>query len=495
MNYRLVMLWVSILLLPAALCGASTLSDLSKDMAAIAKHASPAAVQIDVSRSAGGDKLSFGSFEVARPLTKSVGSGFVIDPKGYILTSADVVAGATEVSVRFSDGSRLPGKVTGSDEVVNCALIKVEKAGLKALALGDSDSLQPGMLVVTVNSQAGMSNSVSLGVVAATDREMGSVSGSVLQISGTIGPGASGGAVLDTEGRVVGITFAMFSPTSRVAPFNMPKIFITPSGKAAGSDSERLAYSQAMLNALKEMGSEFGATNFNMSPEQAQHALRASMDMLANMTDVARTSGSSGFAIPINRMKPIIEDLKRGKPIEHAALGMRLETLGDTIRLFPSSGSPAEKAGIKAGDELVSVDGRPYDSTVALTSYITSLKPGDKVMVVVRRDGKELPVTVVAASRAEVVESYSKALPKASVPAPKKGISLDLEDAGIAEVARALAEASGVSVVVVNAESIKGRVTLHLKSVTLDSAISYVCEALGCKSTKSAAGYILKPAK
>lgn len=492
MRYRVAFL-SAILVLLAVGTGASTLSDLSKDLAAIARLATPAAVQIDVQRSVG-DELDLGLFRVPKSVTRSVGSGFIIDSKGYILTSADVASRAKSFTVKFGDGTTAEGTLVGSDAVMNCALIRVEKTGLQALTLGDSDSLQPGMLVVTVNSQAGMANSVSLGVVAATDRTAGVGLGPVLQISGTIGPGASGGAVLDTEGRVVGITFAMFSPTSRVTPFNLPKIYVAPSDSKGSGDASEDHFSKHALEALKEMQQGLGRARIYWHSEQAQDAARAAMDLAGGAIDVARTSGSSGFAIPINRIKPVIEQLKSGKPIEHAMLGVEPVQTPDGIVLKPSPGGAAEKAGIKDGDILVSADGRVFESPAALAAYIISLRAGETVELIVKRHGKEIALSVVTVPRTSKVAPSAGSSWFFGAPKSSGKISLSLDDAGIAEVAKALSEASGKSVVVVNPETIKGKVTIHMKSTTLESALSFICDALKCTYKKSAQGYMIQAA-
>lgn len=486
---------VSALLVLALGAGASTLSDLSRDVAAIAKQTSPAAVQIDAERSLASDGyVEFGSFRVpALPeaFRKSVGSGFVVDPDGYILTSNDVVVGAKAITVRFNDGSRVPGTLIGSDALLNCALIRVEKQGLKALGLGDSDAIQPGMLVLTVNSQAGMSHSVSLGVVAAIDREVGTVPGLVMQISGTVGPGSSGGPVLDTEGRVVGMTFAMFSPTESAMPFNLPKIFVQPKPGSKGESTTDEIH-----------------PGLNVSPEDAARwldlfmgargrtdgvgAVSGMRDALVNLSGI---SGSSGFAIPINRIKAVIDQLKSGKPIERGMLGIELRPKDGDIVLEPAPGSPAEKAGVKTGDVLLSIDGHRFARHSEVVSYVMGLKPGGKVDLVVRRDGKELSIAVTTVPRIE--KPAKTGVPPAYFGGLKSGgkISLSLDDAGIAEVAKALSEASGKNVVVLNPETIKGKVTVHMKSATLESALSFICEALKCKYAKSAQGYVIQAAK
>jgi hypothetical protein len=359
------------------------------------------------------------------------------------------------------------------------------------------------MLVVTVNSQAGMSNSVSLGVVAAVDRETGCTPSPALQISGTIGPGASGGAVLDTEGRAVGITFAMFSPTTSAAPFNMPKIFITP------SDSDGSPTDMAFLSEFLKMFQDYGLMlkgDSNVSDadrakhvKEAERQMLAARDMLNNMVDVSRTTGSSGFAIPINRIKPIIDQLKSGKTIQHAALGMRLEMTDEGIRMVPSTGSPADKAGVQTGDILVSINGRKFQTVSAITTYITNLRKGDRVNLVVRRNGKEIPITVTAVSREDMTDiwlKYNEMQPPGSKAWPiRKPFSLSLDDADVTTVAKALSQAADVDVVAVSPEKIKGKVTVHMKSTYLETALPLICEALGCKFAKSGSGYILSPIK
>lgn len=502
MTRRIFFIFAACLLFPiAGAARSSALSDLSRDLAAIARRALPATVQIEVERSASriaspNFKELFDRFpDMKTPKTfdavaRSVGSGFVIDPSGYILTTNDVVSDAKKITVKFADGSTAAAELKGSDTVTDAAVIKVEKTGLPALALGDSDSLEPGMLVVMVNSQAGLSSSVSLGVVASTDREASPVVGPVLQISGTIGPGASGGAVLDSEGRVVGVSFAMFSPTARFAPwFTLPKIFVAPSKdprKPGATFQDLLRDAQAQLD-------KFG---FRITPEMPDGRVGIAGDLADNMIDLARTSGSSGFAIPINKIKSILEQLKSGKPVERAMLGIELKESHGEILLSPVKGQPAAKAGVKEGDVLVSIDGRKYTRIADVIGYVIGLKPGDKVDLVVRRGGKEIPITVTTTVRTDKAEQPSKpAGTSASRPSASKTFSLDLDNAGIAEVAKALSQASGRSVIVVNPEKITGRVTVHLKSTTIDTALSFICSALDCKSSKSGEGYVIKPAK
>jgi len=164
--------------------GGGVLDDLNDELAQIVKAAAPSVVEI----SGGGGKVAatLPAAVTGQPpqgqCTKalqdacrnacSVGrSGFVIDAAGYILTTSDV-ARSDKVTVKFSDGTQAEGKVVGRDELIDVAVIKVDKTGLKPLPLGNSDGLQVGNLVVSVNNQAGMESSVSLGVVAGLNRQM-----------------------------------------------------------------------------------------------------------------------------------------------------------------------------------------------------------------------------------------------------------------------------------------------------------------------------------
>jgi len=482
---------ICLLVILVSTAGASTISDLSRDLAVIAKQASPAAVEINVERSSprfsvpGLEKFA-SPFQQPETVVKSVGSGFVIDPNGYILTTRDVVRGAKSISVKFSDGTTAPAKVMGTDIITDSAVIKVGKAGLRALSLGDSSALAQGMLVVMVNSQAGMSNSVSLGVVASTDRRSSPIRTSVIQISGTVGPGASGGAVLDTDGRAVAITFAMFSPTTSVAPFNIPRIYIAPSGSTKSS-TDALSLLDQIKKAMKDSG---------LSIEDTDLSDNNGIGLANNFFETTRTSGSSSFAIPIDQIKPILSQLKSGAPINRAMLGLKLTQKDNEIVLDPVSGLPADKAGIKAGDVLVSANGRTFTKSVEFSDYVSNLKAGDRINMVVRRDGKDVPITIVAGSIDEAsVSESSKLMDDASSAAPQfyRSFSLNLEDAGIAQVAKALSDASGKNVVVLNPESIKGKVTVHLRAATLESALSVICRTLSCIYAKDGDGYVIKP--
>jgi len=141
-----------------------------------------------------------------------VGSGFVIDPDGYILTNAHVVDGANEISVKFSDKRELPAKVVGVDALSDIALVKVEAKDLAAVRIGRSDTLRVGQWVLAIGSPFGFEQTASQGIVSALGRSLpGDAYVPFVQTDVPINPGNSGGPLIDLAGRVVGVNSQIYS--------------------------------------------------------------------------------------------------------------------------------------------------------------------------------------------------------------------------------------------------------------------------------------------
>jgi S1-C subfamily serine protease len=146
---------------------------------------------------------------------QAAGTGFVLDPAGYIATNNHVIDGATDISVRFSNGDQVAAKVVAADPASDLAVLKVDRKGLTALPLGDSDALQVGDQVVAIGNALDLSGgpTVTTGIVSAKDRSLtepnGEHLGNLLQTDTAINPGNSGGPLLDLQGRVVGINTAI----------------------------------------------------------------------------------------------------------------------------------------------------------------------------------------------------------------------------------------------------------------------------------------------
>jgi S1-C subfamily serine protease len=137
-----------------------------------------------------------------------VGSGFVYDANGYIMTAAHVIEDVDQVQVRLYDGTELQGEVVGTDERNDVGVVKVDRTGLKAAPLGIGQDLQVGQLAVAIGSPFGLNETVTAGIISSTDRILGD-GREVIQTDAPINPGNSGGVLADRQGRVIGINSAI----------------------------------------------------------------------------------------------------------------------------------------------------------------------------------------------------------------------------------------------------------------------------------------------
>src|SRR5438128_12424845 len=147
-----------------------------------------------------------------RKTVRSMGSGFIINPAGYIMTNNHVVDGATEIQVKIDDGRELPGKVVGRDPRTDLALLKVEATGLPVIPLGDSGALQVGEPVMAIGNPFGLEQTVTTGIVSATGRSIGAGPyDDFIQTDASVNPRNSGGPLINARGQVIGINTAIFS--------------------------------------------------------------------------------------------------------------------------------------------------------------------------------------------------------------------------------------------------------------------------------------------
>ncbi len=163
---------------------------------------------------------------------RAPGSGFVIDPRGYILTNNHVVEGAFNIRVRFADGRALEAEVLGRDPLTDIALIKLKSppANLPVLRLGDSDAMRVGDWVVAIGNPFGLASSVSAGILSAKAREIGATPyDDFLQTDAAINPGNSGGPLFNLRGEVIGMNTAIVSGGAGIGfavPSNLAKAII-----------------------------------------------------------------------------------------------------------------------------------------------------------------------------------------------------------------------------------------------------------------------------
>ncbi|MFA6009058.1 MAG: DegQ family serine endoprotease [Desulfobacteraceae bacterium] len=268
---------------------------------------------------------------------RSLGSGFIIDKAGYIVTNNHVVENTDQIKVILKDDKEYEAKIIGTDKNTDLALIKIEAdEKLTALDMGDSDTLKVGQWVVAIGNPFGLGHTVTAGIVSAKGRVIGSGPyDDFIQTDTSINPGNSGGPLIDLQGRVVGINTAIIQNGQGIG-------FAIPSNMARG-----------IIKQLKEHGNV--------------------------------TRGWLGVSI-----QPITDEIA-------AYYGLKSKKGALVMEVFP--GDPADKAGIKAKDIIVAVDGKDVDDSRDLTAIVADIDVNRKVKVKLLRDGKEVFVDVKVAKR------------------------------------------------------------------------------------------------
>jgi serine protease Do len=278
---------------------------------------------------------------------RSLGSGFIISPDGYILTNEHVVDGADEIKVRLDDGRSFTAVVKGQDQKLDIALLKIDAGGdLPVARLGDSDALQVGEWVMAIGNPFGLSETVTVGIVSAKGRVIGAGPyDNFIQTDASINPGNSGGPLFDSQGRVVGINSAIVSGGQGI-----------------------------------------------------------------------------GFAIPINAVKAILPQLKKTGHVVRGWLGVTIQPmtpqLAESFGLKEAKGalvsevvkdSPAEQAGIRRGDIIVSLQDKEVENVSDLPRLVAAIPVGEKINIGLLRDGKKIDVTATVGKLAETEEKAGTA--------------------------------------------------------------------------------------
>ncbi len=318
--------------------------DESSATIAVAAKVSPAVVRITVTGS--GDAGNLGVI----PQT-GVGSGVIYDSNGWILTNKHVVEGGDKFDVELKDGRVLAGKVYGIDTLTDLAIVKVEATGLPSAAIGESDALKVGQLVVAIGSPLGTySNSVTSGIVSATGRTI-TTDGSdkplnnLIQTDAAINPGNSGGPLLDADGNVIGINTAIASGSNGIG-------FAIPIDIARPIMAEAVA-GQAL--ARPYLGISFQS---------------------------------------ITRQVADAEKL----PVQAGALVAGTDGQGNSTPGVVA-GTPADKAGVKDGDIITKIGDKAIDAEHPLDAALSQYSPGDTVPVEILRDGKTITLSITLGTR------------------------------------------------------------------------------------------------
>ncbi|HVN19998.1 MAG TPA: Do family serine endopeptidase [Dongiaceae bacterium] len=281
---------------------------------------------------------------------RSLGSGVVVDPKGFILTNRHVVEKADRIRVRFQDdppGVQHDAKVIGTDQETDLAVIKVDvDKPLPAAKMGNSDGMEVGDWVLAIGSPFGQAGTVTAGIVSAKGRDIvpGRQFQSFIQTDAAINPGNSGGPLVNLNGEVIGINTAILSETNAYAGI----------GFALPSKTVVEVYNQLV-------GSEHRVS---------RGSIGIMFDAVENPA-IARVYGG-GSGVPISSVV---------------------------------AGSPADQAGLKVGDTITSVDGKKVTKGSELVSDIAARKPGSKVSLGFIRNGKPQETTVTVADRAKLFAS------------------------------------------------------------------------------------------
>lgn len=271
---------------------------------------------------------------------KGVGSGFIVDPNGLIVTNNHVVKGATDITVTMANGKHYPGKVVGTDPGTDLALVRINAKGLPALRFVQNDkSVRVGDWVVAIGSPLGLAHTVSVGIVSALNRGIAiNERVNFIQTDAAINPGNSGGALVDGEGRLVGINTAILSRTGG----NQGIGFAVPAEQAVASADQIIEQGFVRHPLL-------GISGIDVSPEIAEEfGLQAS----------------------------------RGAVV-------------DAVQ----EGTGAEEAGVQSGDIIIAVDGEPLATMSQLVAEVRSRAPGDTVELTIVRAGEELTVDVTLSER------------------------------------------------------------------------------------------------
>jgi serine protease Do len=376
---------------------------LDEQLEALARQVSPSVVQVIAS----GYTTGSGSL-LSR--AQASGSGVIVDGEGWIVTNTHVVEGARAVQVDLlqprppgTAGSilppgsrRVPAQVVGADRETDIAVLRVEEDGLPALEMGDSDDLQQGQLVLAFGSPLGLENSASIGVVSSVARQLEPEAPMIyVQTDASINPGNSGGPLVDVRGRMVG------------------------------------------LNTL-----------------------------------IASQSGGNegiGFAAPSNIVRAVFEQIRDRGRVRRGIIGVKAQTitpaLATGLRLGTGAGvvlsdvlpsGPAALAGLRIGDVVLALDGKPMENARQLDVNLYRRAPGDTVTLTIARDGGRRDVTVDVVERHRDPDRFLSLVTPERNLIPRLGIlALELDPA----LVRAVGPLRGKEGVLVAARASSGLTT------------------------------------
>jgi serine protease Do len=313
-------------------------------VAQVASQVGPSVVQVDVEAA---QATPFGS----EP-QEGLGSGVIYRQDGYVVTNHHVVAGASEVSVAFADGTAEPAEIVGSDPGTEIAVLRVDRSDLPAARFNEDEDLLPGQLAVAIGSPSGFESTVTAGVISGVGRDFPPelVAGDpnatrsltdLIQTDAAISPGNSGGALADRAGEIIGINVA-YLPPGETGAVNI--------GFAIPSDTA-ISVADQLIETGEVRSAYLGIGTTDLSPEDAER-----------------------FDLPV-QSGAIVESVEPG--------------------------SGAEAAGVRRGDIIVRLGDNPVENTGDLFGALRDYRPGDTVELTVVRDGEEQTLEVTLGERPE----------------------------------------------------------------------------------------------
>ncbi len=340
---------------------ASHARNLSRAFRAVAKHAAPSVVSIEVVPQAQPGVVrmrGMGPMQlVPMQVPQGMGTGFVVSDEGHVVTNNHVVRMGGRIRVKLHDGREAEARLVGTDAETDLAVLKVDLPGLVPIAFGDSDAAEVGDWVIALGAPFGLRDTVTAGIISAKGREVGlSPLESYLQTDATINPGNSGGPLVDMEGRVVGINTAIES-------------------RSGGSDG-------------------------------------------------------IGFAIPATMARDVVESIIAGSAPARGFLGVQMQpvavrrasgTVADGGGMVVSGveGGAAARAGIRAGDVIVKVNGTATPDMRRVMREIRLCKPGTECAVEVLRDGDAVEVRAMLEDAPSTVAAAGTQQAPPQSPAPR----------------------------------------------------------------------------
>ena len=321
---------------PSPLSDDELLDAYSRAVMGVAERVSPSVVNIEVHQSSAGRRPNDMN---RRADPEGVGSGFVFTPDGFILTNSHVVHRARHVEVTLGDGRGLPAELIGDDPDTDLAVVRVDATQLVPVALGDSDKIRPGQLVVAIGNPYGFQTTVTAGVVSALGRSLRARSGrlidNVIQTDAALNPGNSGGPLVTSRGEVVGVNTAIILPAQGIC-------------FAIAVNTARFVASRLIKDGR----------------------VRRS------------TIGIGGQNTPLHRRVVRFHELE----VESGVLVLSVEATG-----------PSARAGLRAGDVIVAFDNQPVRGIDDLHRMLTDEMVGRKAPLVFIRDNWKKTVEIIPA--------------------------------------------------------------------------------------------------